>query len=122
MAKPEWGTKRTCHSCGVRFYDLMHSPIICPHCQSLVEPDLPFKMRRGSTTALPEPVKAIAPVSDPDALDIDDVILPEDDDDVLTESDDEADSALIEDASDLGEDNDDMAEVTGHLDEKLDDV
>ncbi|MBA4050305.1 MAG: TIGR02300 family protein, partial [Erythrobacter sp.] len=22
MAKPEWGTKRTCPKCGTRFYDL----------------------------------------------------------------------------------------------------
>ncbi|HVG81046.1 MAG TPA: FYDLN acid domain-containing protein, partial [Methylomirabilota bacterium] len=26
MAKPEWGTKRICHSCGTRFYDLLRDP------------------------------------------------------------------------------------------------
>ena len=26
------GTKRTCQSCDERFYDLDHSPIVCPHC------------------------------------------------------------------------------------------
>jgi uncharacterized protein (TIGR02300 family) len=27
-----WGVKRTCNACGVRFYDLRKSPIICPKC------------------------------------------------------------------------------------------
>jgi uncharacterized protein (TIGR02300 family) len=26
------GTKRTCQACEVRFYDLAHSPIVCPAC------------------------------------------------------------------------------------------
>ena len=32
MAKPEWGSKRVCQSCGGRFYDLLRDPIVCPHC------------------------------------------------------------------------------------------
>lgn len=32
MAKPELGTKRTCQSCGSKYYDLMHDPIVCPKC------------------------------------------------------------------------------------------
>lgn len=32
MPKPEWGVKRTCPSCGVRFYDLGNMPITCPSC------------------------------------------------------------------------------------------
>ena len=32
MAKPEWGTKRICQSCGARFYDFGRSPITCPAC------------------------------------------------------------------------------------------
>ena len=49
MAKPEWGQKRTCNSCGCRFYDMSRSPITCPKCGSTVEPDLPFKVRRSSS-------------------------------------------------------------------------
>jgi uncharacterized protein (TIGR02300 family) len=26
------GTKRICHACGVRFYDLSREPIVCPSC------------------------------------------------------------------------------------------
>lgn len=34
--KQERGTKRTCQNseCGARFYDLNHSPIVCPICGS----------------------------------------------------------------------------------------
>lgn len=32
MAKPELGTKRTCQSCGSKYYDLMRDPITCPKC------------------------------------------------------------------------------------------
>lgn len=33
MAKPELGTKRTCPSCGAKFYDLHKNPIECPKCE-----------------------------------------------------------------------------------------
>ncbi len=33
MAKPEWGTKRTCPNCGTRFYDLgKEDPVTCIEC------------------------------------------------------------------------------------------
>jgi uncharacterized protein (TIGR02300 family) len=34
--KPELGTKRLCASCGARFYDLLHSPITCPKCGTVL--------------------------------------------------------------------------------------
>ncbi|MCE2483727.1 MAG: TIGR02300 family protein [Alphaproteobacteria bacterium] len=35
MAKPEWGTKRECHGCGARFYDLRRDPVVCPGCAAV---------------------------------------------------------------------------------------
>jgi uncharacterized protein (TIGR02300 family) len=33
MAKPEWGTKRTCVKCGTRFFDLtIEDPVTCISC------------------------------------------------------------------------------------------
>ncbi len=29
-AQKEWGLKRTCLSCGARFYDLNNDPMTCP--------------------------------------------------------------------------------------------
>ena len=37
MAKADLGTKRLCPSCGARYYDLNHSPIICPRCGTQFE-------------------------------------------------------------------------------------
>lgn len=121
MAKPEWGSKRTCQSCGTRFYDMLRAPITCPKCQALVETETPIKAsRRAAVAAVAEP--KLVPV-------LDDVELDAEAADGLDdggESDDidggDADeSGLIEDASDLGEDDDDMAEVMEHLDENLED-
>lgn len=122
MAKPEWGQKRTCNSCGCRFYDMSRSPITCPKCGATVEADMPFKVRRGSSAPV-EP-KAVAPVVPDDAeIEADDLVAIEDEDAIEGAEDaaDEDESGLIEDASDLGEDDDDMAEVMEHLDEEIED-
>ncbi len=97
MTKPEWGSKRTCLNCGTRFYDMQCTPIVCPKCGSENAPDAVSKARRSmkkaATHTTPEPKpKAAAVLAD----------------------DDETDDALIEDTSDLAED-DDMAEVIDHL-------
>jgi len=119
LAKPEWGTKRLCSSCGSRFYDLSRHPIVCPKCGAAYEGETTFKSRRSSQAAeqkVPQPVKAEAVVDiDDDAL----IVL--DDDEEIEDTDEgaeEEDESLIEDASDLGEDDDDMAEVMEHLDEE----
>ncbi|MBM3562933.1 MAG: TIGR02300 family protein [Alphaproteobacteria bacterium] len=35
MAKPEFGAKRQCQSCGTKFYDLNKNPIVCPKCGAI---------------------------------------------------------------------------------------
>lgn len=124
MAKPEWGQKRTCNSCGCRFYDMSRSPITCPKCGGTVEPDMPFKVRRGSAAPVEAKVAAApALVSEVD-LEGDDIVAIEEDEDAVDNEEDSAEedeSGLIEDASDLGEDDDDMAEVMEHMDEEIED-
>ena len=115
MAKPEWGQKRTCTSCGCRFYDLTRSPITCPKCGATVEPEMPFKVRRSSVPTESKAARAAAEKA---------VVVDDTDDETLDseeESADEDESGLMEDASDLGEDDDDMAEVMEHLDEGMED-
>ena len=123
MAKPEWGQKRTCNSCGCRFYDMTRTPIVCPKCGANVEPEQPFKVRRGGVPA-EKVVAAVAPVVAEIEEEADDLAAIEEDEEAL-ESDEEGseedDSGLIEDASDLGEDDDDMAEVMEHMDEEIED-
>lgn len=47
MVKLEWGTKRTCLSCGARFYDLQKVPPTCPKCGTVFEMQTVSRGRRG---------------------------------------------------------------------------
>ncbi len=47
MAKPEWGTKRTCPNCGTRFYDLGNDdPVICIECGNKWSPEPVLKSKQ----------------------------------------------------------------------------
>lgn len=109
MAKAEWGTKRICHSCAARFYDLQHDPIVCPKCSTKYDPEAVLKSRRSRPVVEEKPVpapKKKAPVVPIVAGDEADAVADE-----AVPAADEADDAVIEDTSDLGEDEDDVAEV-----------
>ena len=47
MSNPEWGIKRACPSCGIKYYDFKKNPIICPKCEFEFDPDLLLKSRKG---------------------------------------------------------------------------
>ncbi len=47
MSKPEWGIKRICPSCGIKYYDFDKTPITCPKCNFEFDPDLLLKTRKG---------------------------------------------------------------------------
>ena len=51
MAKAELGLKRSCLSCGMKFYDFGRKPIICPGCQAEFDPESLVRSRRGRATA-----------------------------------------------------------------------
>ncbi|MDR1560843.1 MAG: TIGR02300 family protein [Holosporaceae bacterium] len=48
MAKDNWGIKRVCLSCAARFYDFNKSPITCPACNSLFDPEYLYKKKPKS--------------------------------------------------------------------------
>ncbi len=122
MAKREWGTKRLCTGCGARFYDLHKNPITCPSCGEVHVPEVAPKSRRPSTAkqrakpkiAVVEKASAATPeiVSDETSSA---QTGTKDDDTAKVEADVDDDNEnggeVIEDASELGEDDDDMAEV-----------
>lgn len=103
MAKAELGMKLTCESCGARFYDLGKTPGACPKCGAANARPVIFRASRRPAEdreKAPAPVKApVAPVAAggdaPAAAD-----------------DDDADEAVIEDTSDLGEDDEVAVPVT----------
>lgn len=135
MAKSEWGNKWVCQSCGTKFYDLKKSSVRCPSCD---EPHdgKPTKAadakrakaaesKRAKPAAKPEPVKAAPkakaqdepppPSMDDDDTesgskkDVDDADLAKD---IQTdEADDDEEEEPIEDASELGGTQDEVAEV-----------
>ncbi|MEA4836668.1 MAG: TIGR02300 family protein [Rhodospirillaceae bacterium] len=128
VVKPEWGLKRTCPSCGARFYDMARLPILCPKCGAAVGTEVTFKTSRRSAAAAEPKVAPLAAVAaaavaagEAEDIDILDDSGEEADVDVLDEDEEDGDD-LIEDTSDLGGDDEDMAEVIDHLDEMEDEL
>ena len=138
MAKPEWGVKRQCAGCGVRFYDLMHDPIVCPECGTVYEIAALTRGKRARPSgARAEAAKKAAIVEDVEALEVEDddtdadVVLDDDTDDdddavvvapvAATDDEDEAldtdDGVLIDD-----EEEDDADDALGVFDEDDEDA
>src|SRR6185312_3640600 len=111
--------KRLCPNCGTRYYDMRRDPIVCPHCGSPFDPEALLKTRR---------TRAAAPVAEPVAdeeiepdLGAEEVAEPAEADAALPDDaeaeTEEEEEEVLEDASELGEDEDDMAEVIENVDE-----
>ena len=118
MAKPEWGAKRICPSCGTRYYDLLRKPVICPKCATPFDPEAFLKSRRARPAAPVE--KEVEPVGAEEAesdLDTEEAEAG-DGGTAPIEDAEEEDEELLEDASELGEDEDDMAEVIENVEEE----
>ena len=114
MPKAEWGTKRACPKCAVRFYDLNKDPITCPGCGATF--DLAtiletYKKPIKESPQKPEELTEINPILDTDDLETDPIILDEDDtgielgDELLEEDDD--DSVSLEELTDVPSENED---------------
>lgn len=98
MAKPEWGTKRSCESCGAKFYDFQRDPIICPKCDTKFTVTAPTRSRRNRTARpVPVAVQTPKPVKDEGEVpaEVDDIA---DDDDT---DGDVKDDKLLDDEDDL---------------------
>lgn len=51
------GTKRTCQSCGERFYDLNRDPVVCPLCHAAFAVDPRASRGSADIDAEPKPAK-----------------------------------------------------------------
>src|SRR5919202_1836680 len=120
VAKPEWGTKRICPSCGARYYDLLRDPVVCPKCSTPFDPAAFLKSRRSRPAAPVE--KELEPVTaeeiDADVETEEVEAAEEEEEEGVPLEENEEDEELIEDASELGEDEDDMAEVIENVEEE----
>jgi uncharacterized protein (TIGR02300 family) len=122
MVKPEWGTKRACPNCGTRYYDLRHDPIICPKCGAAFDPEALLKTRRVRVAA---PVEAVAVPAAEEEIDTELEEAPAEAEEegeeaapAEGEEEEEEEEEVIEDASELGEDQDDMAEVIENVEDE----
>ena len=78
MAKPEWGRKRICLSCGTKYYDFKKSPIICPSCGVEFDPDLYLRSRKGKSLSTKISTDETSKISE-DISDIDEIEIDSDD-------------------------------------------
>jgi len=122
VAKANWGKKRTCRACAARFYDMNQPEPVCPKCGAVyVGLAVSGGMNRAELFAEEDAKRKAAALGED---------VPEDsgegDDDVFADIESAAaepanaepanaepdeDDDMIEDASELGEDDDDVAEV-----------
>ena len=100
MSKAEWGMKRICPSCNMRYYDMKKKPPVCPSCKTPYDPENLLRARRGRTADKKQ------------AKDTADEVI----DDLPLADDDTAEDAVIEDAEELGDDDVEV-EVEGTNDE-----
>lgn len=113
VTKPNWGLKRTCQSCGVKFYDLEKDPIVCPKCGAEFDPEVVSRTKRAKAApaprAVPQPAAA-EPETETEEL--------EPIEEEVVEGDEEKEDEVIEDTSELGEDDEDVAEVVDNVDDE----
>ena len=131
MGKPEWGNKCLCQACGTKYYDMKKSPATCPNCSEIHVPPptktLPTRVSRPKPAAPKAKVEPPPPPPPPPSMDDDDETekKPDAPDEDLAKgieaagADDDEEDEPIEDASELGEDKDDMAEVLETKPEKV---
>ncbi|HZL58743.1 MAG TPA: TIGR02300 family protein [Stellaceae bacterium] len=138
VAKADWGTKRICPNCGTRYYDMRRDPVTCPKCGAPFDAETLVRTRKSRAAA---PVEAEeVPIAEeeleadlaaePEAETVVEVAVPavaivagEAEEEVeavegeVVKKEEEEDEAVLEDASELGEDEDDMAEVIENVDD-----
>ena len=122
VARSEWGIKRICQSCSVRYYDFLKSPPVCPACEAVYDPEALLKSRRARPIPVEtKPKKIPLAVLEGLGVDIaDDTVALEladdvpaadgvDDADVDVDVDEEEDSEAVLELA--GGDTDDLSEV-----------
>ena len=113
------GVKRTCLSCGAKFYDLEKKPIICPKCSKKFELEDFTKPKRGRKKAVEEEILEDdvelgdeIELLDDEVEEADEDVLPdeeieiEDEENTIEELEEDSDRLLVE----LEEENDDIIE------------
>jgi uncharacterized protein (TIGR02300 family) len=114
MQKAEWGVKRTCLSCGARFYDLKRTPVVCPKCGEELDIAVQQKPKRLKPAAFRKTAaKAVAKKTDDlidDADSADDVDVDSVSDDAVIETDDDDSDVIVAKGADDDDDSESIEE------------
>ena len=115
VTKPNWGLKRTCQSCGARFYDLSKDPIVCPKCSTEFDPEAVWKTKRAKAApAAPRPApKPVVAEAEAETEELEPI-----EEEAVEGEAEEKEDEVIEDTSELGEDDEDVAEVVDNVDDE----
>ena len=124
MSNPEWGIKRACPSCGIKYYDFNKNPIICPKCEFKFDPDLLLKSRKGrSIVSKTEEVEVSKDSTKEKETIEEDINLIEDDNEILeidNESEIENDAIDNKAEENINNNDDNLEIIDDDLDEKED--
>ena len=107
MAKLEWGKKRICPSCGLKYYDFNKSPITCPTCNVEFDPDLYLKSRKGKSMSSKLGAENKVDISDVEDIEVE-TAEESIDEELIVEnkvSDDETETSVEDDISFVDEDD-----------------
>ena len=122
MSKPEWGIKRVCPSCSIKYYDFNKNPIICPKCEFEFDPDLLLKSRKGRSIASKTGDNEVSSDVKKEEKTLEDDISSIENDQEILEMDDETD---IQDdaihtniAENINDDNEDIEIIDNDIEEK----
>lgn len=108
MAKADLGTKRSCMACGMKYYDFNRSPILCPGCGAIFDPENIIKSRKGRLSSRASAVSG-KDLSDQDSSE--NMELTELSETVPVDNDNDDDDDVVDD--DLAFEDDDDSNVEG---------
>ena len=91
MVKAEWGKKRICPACGLKYYDFNNSPITCPACKIEFDPDIYLRSRKGKSLSQKNALESNEEISNLDEIETDEEVV-SDDDPILDISKDDKDN------------------------------
>lgn len=90
MNKSEWGIKRVCLGCSTRFYDFNKTPIICPNCNAVLDPEYLSKRKTKNSQGKNEEIDNLR-------IDIEYEEIADDSDDDIVSLEDSDDDISIDD-------------------------
>ena len=111
MADPEWGKKRKCQNCNIKYYDLQKEPATCPKCGTVYRLETTQRGRRSRQNIdVPKPIPITKTASDETDLNVQE----------LKENSVDDDETLPDDANELGGE-DDVSNVMDSVETERDD-